>query len=113
MPYDSRRPTETWVRVNVRHCRELGLRIEVLREGEPRRGSVALKLAQPGLGHRILTQTRNAEGEVCWLSATGERRLSEPEADAYLARAVRRDPDLWVVEVEHPEGQNPFRGEVI
>lgn len=113
MPYDYRRPTQTWVRVNVRHCRELGLRIEVLREGEPRRGSVAVKLCQPGVGCRILTQTRNAEGTVCWLSATGDRRLSESEAASYLERAVSRDPDLWIVEVEHPQGENPFRGEVI
>lgn len=113
MPYDYRRPTATWVRVNVRHCRELGLRIAVLREGEQRRGSVVVKLCQPGVGNRILSQTRNAEGTVCWLSATGERRLSEPEATAYLARAVSRDPDLWIIEVEHPRGENPLRGEII
>ena len=113
MSYDYRRPTATWVRVNVRHCRVLGLRIDVLREGEPRRGSVVLKLCQPGAGNQILTQTRDAEGKVCWLSATGERRLSEPETEAYLARAVERDPDIWIIEVEHPQGENPIRGEVL
>ena len=113
MPYEYRRPTRTWVQVNVRHCRELGLRIEVLHEGEPRRGSVLLKLCQPGAGNRVLTQTRNAEGEVCWLSASGDRRMKDDETEAYLARALDRDPDLWIVEVEHPDGQNPFRGEML
>ena len=113
MPYDYRRPTATWVSVNVRHCRELGLKIEVLREGEQRRGSIVVKLRQPGVGNRLLSQTRNAEGDVCWLSATGDRLLSDREAEDYLSRAVSRDPDLWIIEVEHPEGENPFRGEIV
>ncbi len=113
MVYEYRRPTRTWVRVNVRHCRELGLPIEVLREGEPQRGTVVLKLSQPGLGCRILTQTRNAEGQTCWLPPFGDRKVLDPEAEAYLARAVSRDPDLWIVAVEHPEGLNPFRGEIV
>ena len=113
MSYDYRRPTATWVRVSTRHCRELGLRIEVLREGEPKRGSVLLKICQPGRGIRLLSQTRDAEGQVCWLSTSGERRISEPEAADYLERAVARDPDLWIVEVEHPDGENPLRGEIV
>ena len=113
MPYDYRRPTETWVKVHIRHCRELGLRIEVLREGEPRRGAVVLKILQPAAGYRILTQTRDADGNPCWLAATGERRLGDGEAEAYVERAVLRDPDLWVVEVEHPDGENPFRGAIL
>ena len=39
--------------------------------------------------------------------------LASPQADAYIARAVERDPDLWVIEIEDRNGRNPFDGKLI
>ena len=39
--------------------------------------------------------------------------VAESEADAYIRRAVDRDPDVWVIEVEDRSKNNPFEGKLI
>ena len=41
---DDRRPTERWIRANIRRCSAQGIYAAVARRGETRRGTVLLKL---------------------------------------------------------------------
>ena len=39
--------------------------------------------------------------------------VAQDVADAYVARQVGRDPDLWVVEFDAPDYQPPFDGRIV
>jgi len=110
---EERLPTELWVQLHLRRCSADATPVALLRRGEPERGTVLLKLNQIEAGCRILTQARDLEGRLGWLAALGGRLVPEAEADAYIARAIDRDPDLWVIEIEDRNGRNPFDGKVI
>ena len=61
---------------------------------------------------QVLSQVRGQDAELGWLAAFDGALVPEAEADAYIARAVARDPDLWVVEVEDRQGRHPFPGKL-
>jgi hypothetical protein len=83
------------------------------RKGEPKGGTVLLKLNLLEAGCRVLTQMRDLDGRLGWLPALNGATVPEAEADTYIARAVTRDPDLWVIEIEDRDGNHPFEGTVL
>ncbi len=92
----------------IRRCSVEGMPAVVVRRGEARGGTVLLKLYQPDSGCRLLSQIRDLDGKLGWFPAHKEDFIAEAEADAHIARAIARDPDLWVVEVETRDGRHPF-----
>ncbi len=110
---DDRLPTELWVKAHLRRCSAEAVPATVARRGERQGGTVLLKINQLDQGVRVLTQSRDLDGVLGWLGALGGALVPEPEADDYIARAVKRDPDLWVIEIEHKDGWHPFEGKLI
>jgi hypothetical protein len=64
-------------------------------------------------GCLVLTQARGQDGELLWMRATGPVPVAEADADAYIARQRQRDPDIWVLEIEHREAGNVIDGRVV
>jgi hypothetical protein len=110
---DERLPTEIWLKAHLRRCHARGVPATVVRRGDPMGGMVLLKINRLEQGCAVLSQTRDLEGRTAWLAASSGALLPEAEANAYIARAVKRDPDLWVVEIESRDGEHPFEGPVL
>ena len=102
---EPRLTAEFRVKALIRRGGAVGVQVVLVRRGDATAGSVLLKVNRFGAGVRVLTETRDPQGAAAWMSGTGAAPVSEAVADAYIDRARNRDPDLWVVEVEDPEGK--------
>jgi len=110
---DDRLPTELWVKAHLRRCHVEAIPVFVLHKGEATGGTVLLKVLQREVGCRVLSQIRDMDGRLGWLSALGPAPVAETDADSYIQRAIARDPDLWVIEVETRDGSHPFEGKML
>ncbi|MDJ0389359.1 DUF1491 family protein [Roseomonas sp. E05] len=101
-----------WVSMAIRLADLAGNSAMVLRKGDPDSGGI-LCLLRGREGCVVLSQARDAEGRPAWMRGTGKTPVTEAEADAYVERQVRRDPDLWVVEFDAPELRPPFEAIIL
>lgn len=110
---DDRLPTSLWLDAHIAKCQQEGLFVTIINKGAPYSGTVLLKLNGQGNGFRILTQIRDIEGNLGWMHALGKEDVEETVIDAYIRRSLERDPDIWVVEIEDRNLENPFEGKII
>jgi hypothetical protein len=101
-----------WVSMALRMGNADGRFGAVIRKGDPDAGGVLVVLrGREGLS--VLSQLRSAEGELAWMRATGPAPVDDAAADAYIARQVKFDPDLWVIEFEAPDLLPPFEAKLV
>lgn len=106
-----------WVRMALRLADQAGHGGAVLRRGDPDAGGVLVVLrGRDGLS--VLSQVRAGGGEAGggesgWMRGTGPDPVGQEQADAYVERQVRYDPDLWVIELDAPDLLPPFEGRIL
>lgn len=100
--------TALWVQAHVKRADLSGIAMVVLRKGDAEAGSVLVKLNRREAGCMVLSQSRTPEGELVFMRGTGPELVPEEEADAYIARQLRYDPDIWVLEIDDRDGRHPF-----
>jgi len=108
---EARLKSKLSVMAAIRLGQSAGLNAVIARKGDEDAGAILLKQNLLGAGFRVLTQVRSAEGKLGWMAGTGEEPVDEAAADAYIARQIDRDWDIWVVEIEDRQGRNPFEGD--
>jgi hypothetical protein len=105
--------TGLWISAQVRICDRAFIPATVVRRGDPDAGTVLLKLNRFEAGVTVYTQTSSSGDEPMWSRGTGPNPVSEAEADAYIERQVKYDPDVWVLEIEDRKGQYKMDGKVV
>jgi hypothetical protein len=97
--------TDLWVGALIRRAELGGAFALVLRKGDPRAGAVLVKVLNREAGTmRLYAQAIRLDGELVWMQPA--RSEAEPDLDRYVERAVRIDPDLWVVEIDDRHGHH-------
>lgn len=109
---EPRLKTAIWVQALVRQVEVAGATAIVLRKGDGDGGAVLLKLTDRATC-TVLAQTHDPAGGRAWIKGTGPTPVDDATADAYIARAWARDPDLWVVEIDDPKRRFAFSGRVL
>ena len=109
---EARVKAKLWVQMALRMGDIDGRPGVVLRRGDPDAGGVLVVL-RGKTGLTVLSQVRAGAGDIAWLRSTGEGATDQAAADAYVARQVGRDPDLWVIEFEAPDLQPPFEAKIV
>jgi hypothetical protein len=101
-----------WVQAALRLGDVDGREGAVLRSGDPDAGGILVVLRGRD-GFSVLSQMRAGDGSAAWLRATGPGPVDQTAVDAYLSRAVKSDPDLWVLEFFAPDLLPPFEGKIV
>jgi hypothetical protein len=109
---DGRLTTDLWVSAHLRRANAEGVPVMVVRKGDRSRGTVLLKVNRLDGFCWVLTQIRH-QGALAWTRGTGPDPVPEAEADRYIDRQLRYDPDLWVLEIEDRHGRHWFDGPVV
>ena len=101
-----------WVKMALRMADMAGQSGMVVRSGDPDAGGVLVVL-RGRAGFSVLAQMRAADGEAAWMRGTGPTPVAEDVADAYVARQLRTDPDLWVLDIDAPDLLPPFPARLV
>jgi hypothetical protein len=97
--------TDIWASALIRRVELGGGFATVARKGDPRAGSVLVKVLNRSTGSaRLYAEATRGDGERVWMRPAMSE--AEPDLDRYIERAVRIDPDIWVIDVEDREGRH-------
>jgi hypothetical protein len=96
---------DVWVTAQVRLCDAHFIPMVVARRGDPDAGAILVRLVRGLRSNLLLARHTQPDGSIGWMSVGGDddAPIDDETADAYIARQVDRDPDLWVLDVDDPQ----------
>lgn len=103
---------EIWVKAYIRRLYGVDVPAAVLRHGDDDAGAIFIKINTRDGRAQILSPAPSADKDDMtgldrrWSTAFPQGTVEEQQADGFLARQLRFDPDIWVIELEDPKGRH-------
>jgi len=88
-----------YVRATIRRVETAGGQAYVVKKGSEEAGAVYLSILRADGSYTVLSQAYHGDGERVWIRPLGDRAAKD-RADAYFAKQMKFDPDLWILEIE-------------
>jgi hypothetical protein len=104
--------TALWVAAYLRRCQVEGLSGVVRRRGAEEAGAVFVRISRLDgtsdlFGPAPQSAFEAAEGAArAFAPSLAEQPVPDAAVENYLAREVKFDPDVWILEVEDREGRH-------
>jgi hypothetical protein len=104
--------SDIWVAAYLRRCRSEGAEAMLRRRGADEAGAVFIKVSRlDGTAEVFAPAPQTVFDEArpsdrVFAPALKSQPASDADAEAYLARQIKFDPDCWVVEVEDRTGRH-------
>ena len=101
-----------WVAAYIRRAQIEGAQVVLRRRGADEAGAVFIKVSRlDGTADVFGPAPQSAFDEArpsdrVFIRALKAQPASEADAEAYLARQIKFDPDIWIVEVEDRAGRS-------
>ncbi len=110
----ARLKAEIWVKAHLRTCNFMNIPAFVVRRGDNTAGVVLIKVNKLNGSCMVFTPTTDFNtGKRQWLQGTGADWVSEETADSYIEKQLKFDSDLWVLEIEDPEGRHMLQEKIV
>lgn len=77
----------------------------VLAKGEPEAGTIMVVLIDRSAPARAMERMPQADGRRVWTVTRTADPADPPAFDGWLERRRSQDPDLWIVELDVPQGE--------
>jgi hypothetical protein len=104
--------TALWVAAYLRRCQVEGLFGVVRRRGAEEAGAVFVRISRlDGTSDLFGPAPQSAfdaapDAGRAFTPSLASQSATDAEVEAYLARQIKFDPDVWIVEVEDRAGRN-------
>jgi hypothetical protein len=101
-----------WVAAYLRRCQVEGLYAVVRRRGAEEAGAIFIRISRlDGTSDLYGPAPQSAfdadhSGDRAFSPSMAEQPAPDEAIEAYLAREIKFDPDVWIVEVEDRSGRN-------
>jgi hypothetical protein len=101
-----------WVAAYLRRCQVEGIYAVVRRRGAEEAGAIFVRISRlDGTSDLFGPAPQSAfdaapVGERAFSASLPEQPAADAAVEAYLAREMKFDPDIWILEVEDRAGRN-------